>query len=57
MSVAGGYAGQAAWRAYMLTASTPGPETCRIVALSEWKGQPEIHVRDLTQQTTQQNRH
>ncbi len=33
---------------------TPGPETFRIVSLSEWKGQPEIHVRDLTQQTTQQ---
>ena len=31
----------------------PGPETFRIVSLSEWMGQPEIHVRDLIQQKTQ----
>jgi hypothetical protein len=31
----------------------PGPETFRIVSLSEWMGQPEIHVRDLTYQKTQ----
>ncbi len=30
----------------------PGPETFRIVSLSEWQGQPEIHVRDLTTQKT-----
>lgn len=30
----------------------PGPETFRIVSLSEWQGQPEIHVRDLTAQKT-----
>ena len=26
----------------------PGPETFRIVSLSEWQGQPEVHVRDMT---------
>lgn len=31
----------------------PGPESFRIVSLTEWMGQPEIHVRDLTKQTTQ----
>lgn len=30
----------------------PGPETFRVVSLSEWQGQPEIHVRDLTNQKT-----
>ena len=30
----------------------PGPETFRIVSLSEWQGQPEVHVRDLTSQKT-----
>ncbi|MBI5799209.1 MAG: hypothetical protein HZA92_00575 [Verrucomicrobia bacterium] len=30
----------------------PGPETFRIVSLSEWQGQPEVHVRDTTTQTT-----
>lgn len=30
----------------------PGPETFRIVSLSEWQGQPEVHVRDLTTQKT-----
>lgn len=30
----------------------PGPETFRIVSLSEWQGQPEIHVRDMTSQKT-----
>ena len=30
----------------------PGPETFRIVSLSEWLGQPEIHVRDLVNQKT-----
>lgn len=32
--------------------AAPGPETFRIVSLSEWQGQPEIHVRDLTHQKT-----
>lgn len=26
----------------------PGPESFRVVSLSEWRGQPEIHVRDLS---------
>jgi len=30
----------------------PGPESFRVVSLSEWMGQQEIHVRDLTQQKT-----
>jgi hypothetical protein len=30
----------------------PGPESLKVVSLSEWMGQPEIHVRDLTGQTT-----
>ena len=30
----------------------PGPETFRVVSLSEWQGQPEVHVRDLTAQKT-----
>ncbi len=29
-----------------------GPEAFRIVSLSEWQGEPEIHVRDQTHQTT-----
>ena len=29
-------------------AAPPGPETFRVVSLSEWQGQPEVHVRDLT---------
>lgn len=32
--------------------SVPGPESFRIVSLSEWMGQPEVHVRDLTAQKT-----
>lgn len=32
--------------------SPPGPETFRVVSLSEWMGQPEVHVRDLTAQKT-----
>jgi len=31
---------------------TPGPESFRIVSLSEWQGQPEVHIRDLTNQKT-----
>ncbi len=30
----------------------PGPETFQIVSLSDWKGHPEVHVRDLTRQKT-----
>ena len=30
----------------------PGPETFRVVSLSEWQGQPEIHIRDLAAQKT-----
>jgi len=30
----------------------PGPESFRIVSLSEWQGEPEVHVRDLTNQRT-----
>lgn len=30
----------------------PGPESYRIVSLSEWMGQPEVHVLDLTRQRT-----
>ena len=30
----------------------PGPESFRIVSLSEWQGQPEVHVRDLAAQKT-----
>lgn len=29
-----------------------GPETFRVVSLSEWAGKPEIHIRDLTAQKT-----
>lgn len=32
--------------------SPAGPETFRVVSLSEWMGQPEVHVRDLTAQRT-----
>ena len=32
--------------------NSPGPESFRIVSLSEWMGEPEIHVRDLTNQRT-----
>lgn len=30
----------------------PGPETFRVVSLSEWQGEPEVHVRDLVNQRT-----
>lgn len=30
----------------------PGPENYRVVSLSEWGGQPEVHVRDLAAQKT-----
>jgi hypothetical protein len=30
----------------------PGPESLRVVSLSEWKGEPEVHVRDLTKEKT-----
>ncbi len=31
----------------------PGPETFRVVSLSEWQGQPEVHVRDTVNEKTQ----
>ena len=30
----------------------PGPESLRVVSLSEWDGQPEVHVRDANAQRT-----
>jgi hypothetical protein len=30
----------------------PGPESLRVVSLSEWQGLPEVHVRDLVNQRT-----
>jgi hypothetical protein len=30
----------------------PGPESLRVVSLSQWEGLPEIHVRDLVNQRT-----
>ena len=30
----------------------PGPASFQVVSLSEWMGQPEVHVRDLTNQKT-----
>src|SRR5688572_1792346 len=32
--------------------TTAGPESFRIVSLSEWMGEPEIHVRDMINQRT-----
>jgi hypothetical protein len=32
--------------------TAPGPEGFKIVSLSEWLGQPEVHVRDLVNQRT-----
>lgn len=32
--------------------AAPGPESFRVVSLSEWKGEPEVHVRDLTNEKT-----
>jgi hypothetical protein len=29
-----------------------GPESLRVVSLSEWNGQPEVHIRDLARQKT-----
>ena len=34
------------------SSSTLGPANYRVVSLSEWEGQPEIHVRDLAAQKT-----
>ncbi|MBM3834912.1 MAG: hypothetical protein FJ403_16885 [Verrucomicrobia bacterium] len=38
------------------TAASPpaGPSVLRVVSLSEWIGQPEVHIRDLTNQKTLQ---
>lgn len=32
--------------------AAPGPDSFRIVSLSEWQGQPEVHVRDTINQRT-----
>jgi hypothetical protein len=32
--------------------SPPGPESFRIVSLSDWSGHPEVHVRDMVNQKT-----
>src|SRR5439155_25314723 len=32
--------------------AAPGPESLRVVSLSEWKGEPEVHVRDLANAKT-----
>jgi len=32
--------------------AAPGPESFKIVSLSEWLGQPEVHVRDTVNQRT-----
>jgi hypothetical protein len=32
--------------------AAPGPESFKIVSLSDWMGQPEVHVRDLVNQRT-----
>ena len=29
-----------------------GPEALRVVSLSEWEGQPEVHIRDIAQNVT-----
>lgn len=29
-----------------------GPEALKVVSLSEWEGQPEVHIRDVTQNKT-----
>jgi hypothetical protein len=34
----------------------PGPETFRVVSLSEWMGEPEVHIRDLVNQKTMRYR-
>jgi hypothetical protein len=44
--------GQSGQPALAKPGTPPGPETFRVVSLSEWQGQPEVHVRDLTQQRT-----
>jgi hypothetical protein len=30
----------------------PGPESMRVVSLSEWEGQPEVHIRDTANNKT-----
>ena len=51
--VAKGGGSSAATAAPATPPAPPGPETFRVVSLSEWQGQPEVHVRDLTAQKTQ----
>ena len=33
-----------------------GPEALKVVSLSEWEGQPEVHIRDVTQNKTERYR-
>jgi len=33
-------------------ANPPGPESLRVVSLSEWNGQPEVHIRDTANKKT-----
>lgn len=44
--------GQPAPPAVAKAGTPPGPESFRVVSLSEWQGQPEIHVRDTAAQRT-----
>ncbi len=44
--------GQPGQPALATPGTPPGPDTFRVVSLSEWQGQPEVHVRDLAQQRT-----
>lgn len=34
------------------SSAPPGPESFKVVSLSEWEGQPEIHIRDQTSNKT-----
>lgn len=34
------------------TGKPPGPEVLRVVSLSEWQGQPEVHIRDTVREKT-----
>ena len=35
-----------------ITIARPGPESFRVVSLSQWGGEPEVHVRDLSARKT-----
>lgn len=34
------------------SSAPPGPESFKVVSLSEWEGHPEVHIRDLTSNKT-----